>query len=526
MLKIIKAMLSELRKEHGKLFAQSKIENPKNMERLIEILSSFHLSSVNDDIKGLAFEHFIHSYTRGAQNDLGQYFTPRHIVRLMVQLLDPKIGEKIYDPFCGTGGMLIECFRYINQRTFDPEDLKILRQDTLFGRDLSDVARIAMMNMIMFGDGHSNIQRGNSFSMLGETKHEFDIVITNIPFSQSTDFYAGYPVVPSGEKNGDSVAVQHCLESLSQKSSSRAAIIVPIGFLYKDHVAGERRHILKNYNLQRVIELSPKCFQPYTETQTAVLLIHRKPKTHVSFIYNKVKNDGFSQDGYRVPLPGENDIDKAIDGESGIRVKIENLENNKFKKLYYIKSVDDCWELNEIAKVIAGTGRISPKTKLGDVNNGIHPIMMVADLAERHIDYCLTESSYKITDDAVLEKRPHLFPKLTTLIPTTGKASLKNHRALLGINSYATSTLTGIEARPNMIHPYCLFYYFLNFDIEHLTYDLGYPGITASTLKKCLIPNYNDKQQDEIIKKISNAIDNEIRLKKLHNEIVNCREQT
>lgn len=82
------------------------------MERLMELLSSFRLSSVRDDIKGIAFEHFIHSYTRGTNNDLGQYFTPRHIVRMMVHFLKPQIGETIHDPFCGTGGMLIECFRY------------------------------------------------------------------------------------------------------------------------------------------------------------------------------------------------------------------------------------------------------------------------------------------------------------------------------------------------------------------------------------------------------------------------------
>lgn len=178
LLKMVKHMLQELRKEHGALLEASNIKNPKNMERLIEILSSFRLSSVAGDIKGMAFEHFIHSYTRGVKNDLGQFFTPRHIVKMMVQFLDPKIGETIYDPFCGTGGMLIECFRYVNQRLSKASDKKELRENMLFGRDHTSVARIAMMNMIMFGDGHSNIQRGDTFALLGETRGMYDAVIT------------------------------------------------------------------------------------------------------------------------------------------------------------------------------------------------------------------------------------------------------------------------------------------------------------------------------------------------------------
>ena len=520
LLKTIKLILNDLRNEYGPLFKQSQITNAKSLERLVEILSSFHLSSVNDDIKGMAFEHFIHSYTRGVKNDLGQYFTPRHIVRLIVQLINPQVGETIYDPFCGTGGMLIECFRYLSQRTSDPNDKIFLKSKTLYGKDISDVARIAMMNMIMFGDGHSNIERDDSFALLGETKQQYDIVITNIPFSQETEFYAGYPVMPSGLKNGNSIAVQHCLESLKRNETARAAIIVPIGFLYKPDLVSERKYIFNKWNLERVVELSPKCFQPYTETQTAILFIRRSSKVTSSYIYNTVKNDGFSQDGYRIPIPGENDLDKVIDGQADVEYPNDNKEPYNIKKIFYVGKSGNYLELHEVAKITAGTGKISPKTKLGDVNNGIYPIMMVADLAKRHIDYCLTESNYKITDQAVITKNPYLFPKYTTLIPTTGKASLKNHRSLLGINAYATSTLTGIETKEGGFHPYCLFYFFLTFDIEDITYDLGYPGISTTTLKNVLIPNYKVDQQNVIVEQISEAIEYQQALNDSHSNIL------
>ena len=522
LLKAVQLMIKELGREHDStLFESSRIKNPKNMERLIEMLSSFRLSSVKDDIKGLAFEHFIHSYTRGAKNDLGQFFTPRHIVRMMVYFLKPEIGETIYDPFCGTGGMLIETFRYINQRIKEPCDKLFLKQSTLFGRDGASAARIAMMNMIMFGDGHTNIQQGDSYASLDQTKNKYDIVITNIPFSQKTDFIEGYPVLPTGSKNGDSIGVQHCLESLKQKDTARAAIIVPISFLYKSELTAERQHIFKNWNLNRVVELSPKCFQPYTEQQTAILFIGRNQTDAPHFPYYRVKNDGYSQDGYRIPLSGENDIDKVMDDKGMLANPVDATPPAPFKRLHLLRTdkSGDRRTLGDVAKITAGSGRISPKTNLVDIQGGIHPIFMVADLAKRHTDYHLTESQYRITDHAVQEKKPHLFAANTILLPVTGKASLKNHRALLAEPAYATSTLAGIEANEARIHPFCLFHFLLNFDMERITYDLGYPGISTAILAQIPVPNYTSAQQQDIINSVTQCITLEKQLKSLHTRL-------
>ena len=519
LIKAIKNMFAELKRKQ-KLFTQTRIKNPQRMEKLIELLSSFRLTSVRGDIKGIAFEHFIHSYTRGAKNDLGQYFTPRHIVRMMVHFLKPQIGEKIYDPFCGTGGMLIECFRYISQHINKPADKKRLKEKTLFGRDNSSVARIAMMNMIMFGDGHSNITQADSYALLGDTKNKYDIVITNIPFSQATDHCEGYPVMPSGKKNGDSIAVQHCLESLKKKETARAAIIVPIGFLYKKQLQEERKHILDKWNVERIVELSPKCFQPYTEQQTAVLVLNRQKNRKKFYPYYQVKNDGYSQDGYRVPIHGENDIDKTMDNIGACENPTNSDKSAKFKFIDILVKQNE-FPLRDIANVFTGSGDISPKTKIADIINGISPVMMVADLAKNHIDYFLTESNYKLTTKAIQQKTPHLFPKHTTFIPITGKSALKNHRALLGRASYATSTLAGIEAKPDKTHPYCLFYFFLNFDIEKITYDLGYPGITKETLEKIGIPNYTEKQVYRIVQRVKDTIELSKELKEKRGKIEN-----
>jgi len=90
--------------------------------------------------------------------DLGEIFTPRHIVKTAVKLVNPRIGETIYDPFCGTGGMLIVAFKHIIDGMAHTDlNLKTLKEDTLYGAELTRTASIAKMNMILAGDGHNNM---------------------------------------------------------------------------------------------------------------------------------------------------------------------------------------------------------------------------------------------------------------------------------------------------------------------------------------------------------------------------------
>ena len=216
-------------------------------------------------------------------------------------------------------------------------------------------------------------------------------------------------------------------------------------------------------------------------------------------------------------MPGENDIDRAMDKEGGDKQCIDKKQA-QFKTLNIITKRGQM-KLEEVANIYSGASNITPKTNYKDVYLGEYPLMMVADLAKNHIDYCLNNSAYKLTQRAIDDKKPRLFSQDTVLIPTTGKASLKNHRALLAIESYATSTLTGIEAHKDRVHPYCLFKFFLNFDIETITYDLGYPGITPKILKSVPIPNYTEKQQLNIIDEIAEAVELCSRLKEKHKEI-------
>jgi type I restriction enzyme M protein len=187
------------------------ISSPDIFEEIICELSKLNLTASDSDVNGDAFEYFLKNAYQGIKiKDLGEYFTPRNIVRTMISMVNPKIGETIYDPVCGTGGFLIEAFRYLKISTsFNDEMQNILRKKTIYGSEITVNARIAKMNMILFGDGHSNIKKQDTIS--DYVNQKYDIVITNPPYSQQTRFGYLYPIQSN---NGDAICALHCFEAL------------------------------------------------------------------------------------------------------------------------------------------------------------------------------------------------------------------------------------------------------------------------------------------------------------------------
>jgi len=297
------------------LFTPLKIRDTLVLESIVEIIDSLNLANVDLDIKGEAFEFFIQKYNQ-RNNDLGEYFTPRHIVDFLVSVLSPKMFETIYDPFCGTGGMLITSFKYLYrelERTngLNENTLGYLRKNTLFGSEISETAKIAKMNMILTGDGHSNIKQQDTF--INPVDSLYNLVITNIPFNLEVNGQqrASYDL---DINNGNAVAIQHILKSLKKDSSNaRAAIIIPEGVLTGSVYKELREKLVKDKYLTGIISLPSNVFLPYTEAKTSILLISgdASPKSENVFFY-RVKNDGFTLTTRRRELPGINDLDEFI----------------------------------------------------------------------------------------------------------------------------------------------------------------------------------------------------------------------
>lgn len=308
--KIVYEKLNNLYKTD--IFTPLSIRDTSILNEIMKKLEPLTLTDVDSDIKGDAFEYFLKEST-ATKNDLGEYFTPRHIVKTMVKLVNPQIGEKIYDPFCGTGGFLIESFRHIwNTMPRNDTTINMLHSDTIYGNEITNTARITKMNMILAGDGHNGIEMKDSLASPVEGK--YDIVLANMPYSQKTRYGNLYDL-PS--TNGDSICVQHCIKAISSTSANgRMALVVPEGFLFRKDLAKTRELLLNNCELQSVISLPQGVFLPYTGVKTNIVYatkinqkISSKDKKD-NFWYFEVKSDGYTLDSHRRKLENtKNDLD-------------------------------------------------------------------------------------------------------------------------------------------------------------------------------------------------------------------------
>jgi len=338
---------TRLRKKFGDIFnSHLDIRNASTLREIIERIDPINFVATDTDVKGDAFEYFLKSVTHG-NKDLGEYFTPRHVVRTMVHMAKPIFGETIYDPFCGTGGFLLEAFKYLSLRvdTTKPEVLKLVREQTIFGREITSTARITKMNMILFGDGHSNIEQIDSLA--NPITEKYDIVLSNIPYSQKTK-YGGYYDIPT--INADSVCIQHIWKAL--KPGGRAAVIVPETFLYETGVIGQTRELIaKGAEKLSIVSLPRGVFMPYTPTKTNIIYF-KKGGQFKSIYHFVVFNDGFELNTKRKPKGGDSDLKlllseydepNTIKGQANIidRKTIEDSGNWNLRPFYYMEDIPD-----------------------------------------------------------------------------------------------------------------------------------------------------------------------------------------
>ena len=309
------------------------IKNPDTIKEIVDRLSKLNLSIIETDVKGEAFEYFLKESV-SVGNDLGEYFTPRHIVKLMVDLTDPKFGDKVYDPCCGTGGFLIEAYKSLwNKCKHTKENIELLREKTIYGRELTGTARIAKMNMILAGDGHTNINQMDSLSK--PVKDVFEVILTNFPFSQETDYGSLYGF---NTKDANPIFIKHIIDALTD--GGIAGVVTFQGVLYDNNKVYKdiREYLLRNCEVLGVIKLHNYVFQPYTGVNTSILIFRKGKPTKKVWFFN-VEEDGFEKSASK---RGRKPIDQnnlktleeiwqtKEDTENSWGININEIENNNF----------------------------------------------------------------------------------------------------------------------------------------------------------------------------------------------------
>ena len=242
-------------------------------------------SATEVDILGQAYEYLIKKFADATNKKAGEFYTPRSVVRLMVNILDPREGESVYDPTCGTGGMLMEAIHHVRETRGDVRSL----WGKLFGQEKNlTTAAIARMNLFLHGAADFQIIRGDTLRnpafFLGDNLATFDCVIANPPFSLEKwgdDVWASDPYgrnfagMPPA-KSGDYAFVQHMIKSMAPKTG-RMAVVLPHGALFRMGKEGQiRQKLLAMDLLEAVIGLGPTLF--YGTGLAACILVFRQKK--------------------------------------------------------------------------------------------------------------------------------------------------------------------------------------------------------------------------------------------------------
>lgn len=258
------------------------------LKDLIEHFSSLNLGNhaCQADVLGQAYEYLIKKFADLTNKKAGEFYTPRSVVALMVKILAPKAGETIYDPACGTGGMLLESLHYVKTHGGD-ENLMLGK---LYGQEKNlTTSAIARMNLFLHGAEDFHIERGDTLRLpafyTGDSLATFDCVIANPPFSLekwgeevwlSDPFGRNFAGLPPS-KTGDLAWVQHMVKSMARKKG-RMAVVLPHGVLFRMAKEGEiRRKLLEMDLLEAVIGLGPNLF--YGTGLAACIMIFRETKS-------------------------------------------------------------------------------------------------------------------------------------------------------------------------------------------------------------------------------------------------------
>jgi type I restriction enzyme M protein len=346
--------------------ARLEVEDANVLKEVVDEIDSISFMKLGTDVKGDIYEYLLQYLATQEGALLGQFRTPRQIRLMMVEMLDPDVGDSMFDPAAGTGGFLIDAVEHIlakysekprevpiygeewlekrgqtvaeakkqipNLQTYPKgagekiPDWKLL-ENGIYGIEVSrQMMRISMMNLVLHGIRNANIKRANALSELGglteeDLKRRYKIILSNPPFAGVLPKESIRKDLPTDSKKSELLFLGVVMEALAP--GGHAAVLVPEGLLFGSTSAHIelRRKLVENFDLQAVISLPAGVFKPYAGVKTGVLVFRRptgekKDKHSGKILFAEIKNDGFDPDkitqGGRPETQEKNDIPELL----------------------------------------------------------------------------------------------------------------------------------------------------------------------------------------------------------------------
>ncbi|MFZ1933811.1 MAG: N-6 DNA methylase [Thermoguttaceae bacterium] len=308
--------------------AEFKINKSSLLIEACRAIEGMDISGQNQDVQGDLYEYLLGKLNTAGTN--GQFRTPRHVIRMMVKMLDPRPGERVCDPAAGTCGFLVNAWQHLQETHTDPRDLtfdeegwphgltgsRLERKEWEFAQTCAFTAydndsgmtmlRIGSMNLMLHGLTSPRFHYADTLSKGFNEERAYDIVLANPPFKGAIDAADVNPSLPAKCKKTEILFLHLFLRLL--ENGGRAAVIVPDGVLFGSSNAHVeiRKKLIEENRLDAVVSMPSGVFRPYAGVSTAVLVFTKAAATERIWFYD-MEHDGFSLDDKRQHVP-ENDI--------------------------------------------------------------------------------------------------------------------------------------------------------------------------------------------------------------------------
>ena len=517
------------------------IQKPSLLYEAVQLISSINLD--DNDTNGDLYEYLLSKLATAGVN--GQFRTPRHIINMIVELMDPTIEDVITDPSCGTAGFLVSASEYI-LRKYTDKDSVFIDEDGILHDKIGDkidsdgwdhyknkmfnatefdpsMFRIAAMNLMLHGIENPQITQVDALSSQYDEEDKYSLVLANPPFKGSIDEGDINKSLRSVVKTKKTELLFLALIDRILDMGGRGAVIVPEGVLVgESNVQVElRKKLIENCELRDVISMPSKVFKPYAKVSTGILIFTKGGYTDKVWMY-KLENDGFSDNSVRVETPNENDIPdilrlwddiknknyKEVPGKHRFVDKQEIIENDYqlMPRLYLDKiKLNDKYEYHKLEDLCTvEKGSISASTK-----------------SEGDFKFVTTAEEFKRCKDYVYDDEAVCIP----LVSSTGHghASIKRLHYVSGKFSVATIMAVLRVKDKSKLNTKYLYYMLQNFKDEMLVplmSGAANVSLNIPKIQSIKIPVPSIDEQNQIIEKLEKNISTMI---ELENKLDECK---
>jgi type I restriction enzyme M protein len=302
------------------------------------------------DTQGDVYEYLLSEIATAGK--MGQFRTPRHIIKLICDMIEPKLGDKIADPACGTGGFLLGAYQYIltkfsskaqldedgffrgtgGDQLTEEDDIVTLEKETFYGYDIDpSMVRIGLMNLMMHGITVPHLENKDTLSKSFNEDNIYDVILANPPFTGSIDKGDLNPNLSLGTTKTELLFIERIFKML--KDGGTAGIIIPQGVLFGAGIAFKktRRLIIEKCQLKAVVTMPSGVFKPYAGVATAILIFTKAAITDNVWFY-EMQSDGYTLDDKRSKT-NNSDLLEIV---NKYKTKDKSKKNDRSSKSFHV----------------------------------------------------------------------------------------------------------------------------------------------------------------------------------------------